>query len=252
MPVGGGGADVAIGDVDSDGDLDLAFGDWQGRLYVNDGAGTYTDVTATHLPIGSSSELELGDIDDDGDLDLVFIPYGGSGSLQLYLNDGSGIYADASAARLPSNNGFSSSLALGDVDRDGDLDLLAANLDNRLYLNLLRQLDAPLRLAIGHVYRFDIYARYGPPGTTDFAVPAIAHATAHLPLPPFGTLGIDPATTVVLPLVAVAQPAGIGMFSFTVPNDPGLQGLPVHAQALLIQAPLQARLTNVTSDAVGL
>ena len=55
---------------------------------------------------------------------------------------------------------------------------------------------------------------------------------------------------VSLPWVTIPQPAGIASSSVLVPNDPALIGLGVYGQALLLQPPLQARLTNVTMDVV--
>jgi hypothetical protein len=77
---------VSAGDVDGDGDLDLAVGNvyWpqqqqlgRNRLCINDGTGHFLDETLLRLaptPLGSRA-LALGDADDDGDLDL----FGGQG-----------------------------------------------------------------------------------------------------------------------------------------------------------------------------
>src|SRR4030095_11115312 len=117
------------GDVDGDGDLDLVVGNayLQSRLYLNDGIGTYTDAPASRMPVGSynTSSLALGDVDRDGDLDLVV----GNAYQQslLYLNNGTGTFTDATASRMPVGSYETRSLALGDVDGDGDLDLVVGN-----------------------------------------------------------------------------------------------------------------------------
>ncbi len=119
---------IAIGDVDRDGDLDLVFGnDSANRLNLNDGTGRFTEALAGRLPPGSAStgSLALGDVDGDGDLDLVV------GNLrttnQLFLNDGTGRFSDATAGRLPTVAGWTRALLFVDVDGDRDLDLLVGD-----------------------------------------------------------------------------------------------------------------------------
>jgi hypothetical protein len=53
-----------------------------------------------------------------------------------------------------------------------------------------------------------------------------------------------------LPLhaVVIRPPEGVASVDFTAPNDPTLVGLQLHAQALLLQLPWRACLTNATAD----
>src|SRR5690606_23249727 len=95
---------AALGDVDRDGDLDCVFANHlQDRLYLNDGAGRFTDVTAGRLPVESAQTFAnaLGDVDGDGDLDLVLGNYGGASQDRLFLNDGTGTFTDATSTHLP-------------------------------------------------------------------------------------------------------------------------------------------------------
>ena len=69
--------------------------------------------------------MVLGDVDGDGDLDLVA---GNSGQTnKLYLNDGSGGFTAGTGADIGSETDHTYSVVLGDVDGDGDLDLVAGN-----------------------------------------------------------------------------------------------------------------------------
>ena len=72
--------------------------------------GTFTEVTATHLPLLplSVGDLEPGDVDGDGDLDLILADWGpgnnmtnDGGVTRLWLNDGAGRFSDAGSGRLP-------------------------------------------------------------------------------------------------------------------------------------------------------
>jgi hypothetical protein len=53
-----------------------------------------------------------------------------------------------------------------------------------------------------------------------------------------------------LPPFIVPQPAGVGSVVLDVPNAPSLAGISLFGQALLVQQPVQARLTNVTGDVI--
>ena len=151
--------DLALGDVDGDGDLDLVLANGslddksaahprQTRLYLNNGKGVFTDVTLSNMPVDAdfSQAVFLGDLDGDGDLDIVL----GNGhpwlrakgqKNKVYINDGKGKFVDASKSWGLGRSEVSNDLLLIDLDGDGDLDLLEANGDmtqgaqNRVYLN---------------------------------------------------------------------------------------------------------------------
>ncbi|MCA8952746.1 MAG: VCBS repeat-containing protein [Planctomycetes bacterium] len=139
---------MAVGDVDNDGDPDLVFGnsgafDAHTQLYLNDGTGTFVDVSAARLPadIDATRAILLGDVDLDGDLDILIgnhaIPsLGLLGQNRLYINNGAGFFTDETSTRLPVDTDRTASLALCDIDRDGDPDLVVGNnAANRLYEN---------------------------------------------------------------------------------------------------------------------
>ncbi|MDG2442070.1 MAG: thrombospondin type 3 repeat-containing protein, partial [Luminiphilus sp.] len=131
----------ALGDVDGDGDLDVVAGNYAqiNQLYLNNGrVARFTGVTGTDL--GSegnyTASLAVGDLDGDGDLDVVA---GNNGQInQLYLNNGTATpFANVTPSNVGSEVNNTASLALGDIDGDGDLDIVVGNIlsFNQLYLN---------------------------------------------------------------------------------------------------------------------
>ena len=131
-------ARAQFADVDQDGDLDLAFchsgtsnrfgSNGRPQLYLNDGTGNFTDATATNTPnaiVRDQQDILFFDMDNDLDLDLhVGSRSNNDGGSQLWRNDG-GIFTRVNNA-LPTD-GSTYSYDAGDVDGDGDLDLLGAN-----------------------------------------------------------------------------------------------------------------------------
>lgn len=126
--VGGTGSDalsVALGDVDSDGDLDalVSFVENPDRVWLNDGSGHLAD-SGQALSGGSGwGRAALGDIDGDGDLD-AFVSNSVSGNA-IWLNAG-GAQGGTPGVFVQTGQelGKGSFAALGDLDRDGDLDAL--------------------------------------------------------------------------------------------------------------------------------
>jgi len=124
------GSGVALADVDGDGwcDVYLCGLDSDNRLYRNLGDWKFEDITGTNglaCPNADATGAAFADMDGDGRPDLLVNLLGGG--TRLFLNRGSGRFEDATeAAGIRSSTG-ATSLALADVDGDGDLDLYVAN-----------------------------------------------------------------------------------------------------------------------------
>lgn len=121
---------VKVRDVNKDGILDIFLANSmdKSRLFLGEGSGKFTEVTATHLPQIKEmvDDAEFGDVDNDGDVDLILAANLLDGRAMLWLNDGSGHFSDVTAERMPkTTRGSSVDLELIDVDNDYDLDILA-------------------------------------------------------------------------------------------------------------------------------
>lgn len=118
--------DVAWGDYDNDGDLDILLTGqvYPGaitKIYRNDGD-TFTD-TGTELVSVEFSSAAFGDYDNDGDLDLLITGKGAEGAVaKVYRND-NGEFHDVHAAIVQIGGG---GVGWGDYDNDGDLDILVS------------------------------------------------------------------------------------------------------------------------------
>jgi arylsulfatase A-like enzyme len=132
---------ISLGDMDGDGDLDVVTGNsgQTNRLYLNDGtADPFIGISGTDISLDgdNSRSIMLGDVDGDGDLDVVA---GNAGQAnRLYLNnDTADPFNGVSGTDISTDVDLTYAIALGDVDGDGDLDVVAGNagLTNRLYLN---------------------------------------------------------------------------------------------------------------------
>ncbi|WP_287130417.1 VCBS repeat-containing protein [Candidatus Cyanaurora vandensis] len=120
---------LVIGDLDGDGDLDLAIGtDFAINIFKNDGNGTFTLSQVKYLIRGSASDVAVGDLDGDGDLDLAATAgYDYTVYIAILKNDGTGNFRTTSSR--DSSREYPTSIAVGDLDGDADLDLVVGNAD---------------------------------------------------------------------------------------------------------------------------
>ncbi len=156
------GMGVACGDVDGDGDDDLFVTHLvqeTNTLYRRHSPGRFEDATMTLGLAGASIDrtgfgTAFVDFDLDGDLDVLiangrvlrgtrrsgatlsrhWAPYAENNA--LFINDGAGGFSaqDSAAGAFASDFDVSRGLAIGDIDADGDPDVLVTNANGNLKL----------------------------------------------------------------------------------------------------------------------
>lgn len=140
---------TAFADIDGDNDQDLliiGLGNSSvgriAKLYVNDGAGVFTEMIGTPFEGMSKGSIAFADMDGDNDQDLILAGVVNSaepGIAKLYTNDGTGVFTEV--VSTPFDGVSASSIAVADIDGDNDQDVIIAgqnssyNLISKLYAN---------------------------------------------------------------------------------------------------------------------
>ncbi len=126
---------IALGDIDGDGDLDIHLGT---KWLRNDSAGRFTLIDALSLTDGEPDRVRLADIDANGDLDVVV---GAEHARRLVWGenpggDGTGPWRE----HLIAEDFNHMSLDVGDLDRDGDPDVVSGAHKGRGKVNVYENL----------------------------------------------------------------------------------------------------------------
>jgi hypothetical protein len=125
-------SDVRAGDLDGDGDLDLAaaqfgYDDGETRWMENLGNWEFKSTNLQHL--SGPINVEIVDIDKDGDLDIISLVSQEWEEIYAYINDGKGHFQTKLLFGSSNEDYGSSGISMCDLDQDGDQDILYTNGD---------------------------------------------------------------------------------------------------------------------------
>ena len=144
---------TAFADIDGDNDEDLfitgrysdlytgTIFELRTHLYLNDGQGNFTEIMNIPFDPVFLGTISFEDFDGDNDLDLLLTGSNNSSekTAKLYLNDGQGNFTEM--VNTPFEGVVSGSVAISDIDSDGDKDILITgrnssnNSTSNLYIN---------------------------------------------------------------------------------------------------------------------
>ncbi len=121
---------LAIADMDEDGRLDVIVGDFGGQSLLvmrnNDGEGSFLPAGRVSFT-GSPWMIAAGDIDRDGHADIA-VAGSYAGVIQIAWGDGRGGFSGTT--ELDAGR-FLVAIDLGDLDGDGDLDIVSSNFGSK-------------------------------------------------------------------------------------------------------------------------
>ncbi len=133
LPTSGEYTGIAVADMNKDGDMDIIATDYSSgspevRLYTGDGTGSWTSRQSS-FPTGNAATfgVQVGDFNKDTHNDII---YARNGGLKCLLGNSGGVSQTsftwtAANTGLPTSGSFRQ-VAIGDVDKDNDLDVIGA------------------------------------------------------------------------------------------------------------------------------
>lgn len=147
---------ASFGDIDNDGDFDIAAinNDHTSQIFENDGTGHYTELVTANISTSGIYPLEsqFEDFDNDGYIDLLVT---GDDDYIYYKNNGDKTFTRINS--LLSTNGVMS-FATGDLNHDGFVDIYASLGD--IYNNPSNTFDDIMYLnngnTVNHFITFDL------------------------------------------------------------------------------------------------
>ncbi|MBD0776977.1 VCBS repeat-containing protein [Maribacter sp. ANRC-HE7] len=128
-------SNLALGDIDSDGDTDVFYSSNGSHYLFQDEFGSYENIINTSNIVinGNVRHSSFADFDNDGHLDLLILKEKG---VQLFKNVSKGKFQDLTPSAIASHTEISATTSLFlDMDHDGDLDLFLGGKSDLVYRN---------------------------------------------------------------------------------------------------------------------
>jgi hypothetical protein len=166
----GGSGNLAVGDFNGDGNLDIAAVNQQTvEIYLGNGDGTF-HASTSYSAEGDTLSVAVGDFNGDGFLDLAVVN-NGSNSVSILLGNGDGTFQ----TQVPYAVGNRPlGIAVGDFNSDGRLDLAVTNSQDNTVAILLGKGDgsflAATMFAVGTSPNSVAVADFNGDGALDLAV----------------------------------------------------------------------------------
>jgi hypothetical protein len=153
--------DVKLVDFDQDQDVDalvvangLACG--VSRLWLNDGKGIFTDIGFTDWS-ACHQKVAIGDLNGDQQQEFVFNTNHGSAGLEIWSHRGGNAFIQT---QVMTDSFHTANLTVGDLDDDGDLDLLTAGMaSNATLYNKVWFNDGVGRFSTGQQFLTSLHTR---------------------------------------------------------------------------------------------
>ncbi len=165
---------LRAGNLDGDGDIDLAMITAGNKLTILKGNGDGTFAAGSAIPTGAvlPKDIQLADFDGDNDIDLAVLHAGGQ--LAVQLNDGSATFTPQALTRTGVG---ATSLAIADFNGDGKLDAAVSHATvSRFVAVMLGQGDGAFLPMLRIAYPLPgkasalVASDFDGDGTTDLAV----------------------------------------------------------------------------------
>ena len=131
---------LELADINGDGRVDILFANGGGyeepedpefsRVFLNEGPGKmFKEVTKKVLgpePMIAARAIRVADLNNDGNMDIA-VGTSYQTQSQLYIGDGKGNFKNVTKTHLPQVEASVGDLKFGDVEGDGDLDMVLVN-----------------------------------------------------------------------------------------------------------------------------